>query len=207
MGAADNSEAKGGAAIGVLMLETRFPRLPGAIGSPASFDFPVLYATVAGADPETAVRGDARSLLPDLIAAGRNLVAQGAAGLTTSCGFLAPFQNALADGCGVPVIASSLMQIPLVQRLLPDGRLVGVLTADAETLGPGHFAAAGAPADTPLAGPARLSTAGSADPETQSGGPKPAALFPNERRRAPLLQGDPFQPWRALNLRTVLLIT
>ena len=215
MGAADNSEAKGGAAIGVLMLETRFPRLPGAIGSPASFDFPVLYATVAGADPETAgrrrhARRCAKPVagpLRHLIAAGRNLVAQGAAGLTTSCGFLAPFQNALADGCGVPVIASSLMQIPLVQRLLPDGRLVGVLTADAETLGPGHFAAAGAPADTPLAGPARLSTAGSADPETQSGGPKPAALFPNERRRAPLLQGDPFQPWRALNLRTVLLIT
>ena len=46
-----------------------------------------------------------------------------------------------------------------------------------------------------------------ANPETQGGGPKPAALFPNERRRAPLLYGVPFQPWRALNLRTVLLIT
>ena len=221
MGAADNNEAKGGAALGVLMLETRFPRLPGDIGNPASFDFPVLYATVAGADPETTVRGDARRLLPDFIAAGRELVAQGAAGLTESCGFLAPFQKELADGCGVLVAASSLLQIPPVQRLLPDGRQVGVLTADAEALGRGHRAR-NAPAGlrhAPPAAlvpcraggrgrwPARLREAGSANPETQSGGPKPAALFPNERRRAPLLYGVPFQPWRALNLRTVLLIT
>ena len=155
MGAADKSEAKGGAALGVLMLETRFPRLPGDIGNPASFDFPVLYATVAGADPETAVRGDARRLLPNFIAAGRDLVAQGAAGLTTSCGFLAPFQNALADGCGVAVAASSLMQIPLVQRLLPDGRRAGVLTADAEALGRGHRAR-NAPAGLRHAPPAAL---------------------------------------------------
>ena len=177
MGAADKSETKGGAAIGILMLETRFPRLPGDIGNPASFDFPVLYGTVAGADPETAVRGDARRLLPNFIAAGRDLVAQGAAGLTTSCGFLAPSQNALADGCGVPAAASSPMQIPPVQRLLPDGRRAGVLTADAEALGPGHFAAAGAPADTPLAGPDRdshfsavyVGNAPSLDPEHARG--------------------------------------
>ena len=99
MGAADKSEAKGGAAIGILMLETRFPRLPGDIGNPASFDFPVLYATVAGADPETiAVRGDARSLLPDFIAAAHRpgaSSAQGAAGRPRK----PPFQCA-ADACG-----------------------------------------------------------------------------------------------------------
>ena len=158
-GAAQNSKPgqrrEIAAAIGILMLETRFPRLPGDIGNPASFDFPVLYETVSGADPDTAVRGDPAALLPDFIAAGRKLAGRGASGLTTSCGFLAPFQDALADGCGVPVAASSLMQVPLVQRLLPAGRRVGVLTADAEALGPGHLAAAGAPADTPLAGPER----------------------------------------------------
>lgn len=155
MGAAESGTAERGAAIGILMLETRFPRLPGDVGNPASFDFPVLYETVAGADPDTAVRGNPDALLPDFIAAGRRLVARGAAGLTTSCGFLAPFQAALADGCGVPVAASSLMQVAAVQRLLPAGRRVGVLTADAEALGPAHLAAAGAPADTPLAGPDR----------------------------------------------------
>ena len=157
MGGAETGAAKHGAAIGVLMLETRFPRLPGDVGNPASFDFPVLYETVAGAAPATAVRGDARSLLPGFIAAGSRLVAQGAAGLTTSCGFLAPFQEDLAHGCGVPVVASSLMQVSMVQRLLPAGRRVGVLTADPDTLGPDHLAAAGAPADTPLAGPDRNS--------------------------------------------------
>ena len=155
MVAAETGAAQRGAAIGILMLETRFPRLPGDIGNPASFDFPVLYATVAGADPGTAVRGDTNGLLPDFIAAGRRLAGQGAAGLTTSCGFLAPFQKALADSCGVPVAASSLMQIPLVRRLLPADSRVGVLTADPVALGPAHLAAAGAPADTPIAGPDR----------------------------------------------------
>lgn len=155
MGAAETGAAARAAAIGVLMLETRFPRLPGDVGNPASFDFPVLYETVPGADPGTAVRGDPGALLPDFIAAGRRLVARGAAGLTTSCGFLAPFQDALAAGCGVPVAASSLLQVPLVQRALPAGRRVGVLTADPEALGPDHLAAAGAPADTPIAGPDR----------------------------------------------------
>ncbi len=155
MGAVETGTAERTAAIGVLMLETRFPRLPGDIGNPASFGFPVLYETVPGADPATAVRGDPGALLPDFIAAGRRLVARGAAGLTTSCGFLAPFQNALAEGCAVPVAASSLLQVATVQRLLPAGNRVGVLTADPAALGPAHLAAAGAPADTPVAGPDR----------------------------------------------------
>lgn len=155
MGAVADRPGAADAAIGVLMLETRFPRLQGDIGHPGSFDFPVLYATVPGADPGTAVRGDPAGLLPDFVAAGRALVGQGAVGLTTSCGFLAPFQTALAEGCGVPVAASSLMQVPLVQRLLPAGRRVGVLTADAGALGPAHLAAAGAPADIPVSGPGR----------------------------------------------------
>ncbi len=157
MATAENEGGTRGAAIGILMLDTRFPRLPGDIGHAGTFDFPVLYGIVAGADPATAVRGDAGSLLPAFVAAGRDLVAQGAAGLTTSCGFLAPFQDALADGCGVPVAASSLLQVPLLQRALPGGRTVGVLTADAEALGPAHLAAAGAAADTPVAGPDRNS--------------------------------------------------
>jgi hypothetical protein len=44
------------------------------------------------------------------------------------------------------------MQIPLVNRLLPPGKRVGVLTFDASRLTPEHFVAAGAPPDTPVVG-------------------------------------------------------
>ena len=38
--------------LGILMLDTRFPRIPGDVGNPATWDFPVRYRVVEGATPE-----------------------------------------------------------------------------------------------------------------------------------------------------------
>jgi hypothetical protein len=65
---------------------------------------------------------------------------------------LSIYKQELAAHCSVPVAASSLMQIPLVERLLPPGKRVGVLTFSASRLTPEHFVAAGAPPDTPVVG-------------------------------------------------------
>lgn len=137
--------------VGILMLESRFPRIPGDIGNRATWPFPVLYGVVPWASPERAVRGDAADLLPDFIAVGQRLVAEGAAGITTSCGFLAPMQAPLAEALGVPVAASALMQIPLIDQMLPSGQRCGVLTIAGSSLTPAHLAAAGAAPDTPIA--------------------------------------------------------
>ena len=50
----------------------------------------------------------------------------------------------------IPVFTSSLMLVPLVQRMLPPGRAVGVLTVDAASLQREHLAGAGISPDTPL---------------------------------------------------------
>lgn len=141
--------------LGVLMLDTRFPRLPGDVGHPASFAMPVRHEVVRGASPRRVVRpadgvtagagADGTDLLPPFVDAGRRLVAAGAAAVTTSCGFLVRFQQALQAALPVPVWTSSLL-------LLPTLRQPGVLTVDADSLGPADLAAAGAPADTPVAG-------------------------------------------------------
>jgi hypothetical protein len=141
-----------GAAVGILMLETRFPRVPGDIGNAGTWPFPVLYRVVRGASPDRVVRRRAEGLLDDFIAAGRELVAQGADGLTTNCGFLSLFQAELAAAVQVPVATSSLMQAPLIQRLLPPDRRVGILTISAESLDPDHLAAAGVDLQTPVVG-------------------------------------------------------
>lgn len=145
-----------GASVGILVLDTRFPRVPGDIGNAATWPFPVLYKVVRGATGHrvtTAQAGDAsRGLLDAFLAAGGELVREGADGITTTCGFLAIYQRELAAHCGVPVAASSLMQIPLVERLLPPGKRVGVVTFSASRLGPEHLTAAGAAADTPVVG-------------------------------------------------------
>lgn len=141
-----------GAPLGVMMLETRFARIPGDIGNAGTWPFPVLYRVVRGASPERVVLHAAAGLLPAFLEAADDLVRLGAGAITTSCGFLSLFQREIAAHVGVPVATSSLIQIPWVQATLPAGRRVGVVTVSAASLTPAHFRAAGAAEDTPFAG-------------------------------------------------------
>ncbi|MEO0622435.1 MAG: aspartate/glutamate racemase family protein [Pseudomonadota bacterium] len=138
------------AAVGILMLDTRFPRIPGDIGNPATWPFPTLYRRVPNASPHRVVRERAVGLVPAFIEAGRALIAEGADGITTSCGFLALAQEDLAAALKVPVATSSLLQVPLIERLLPPGKRCGVLTVSASSLSLGHLSAAGVASDTPI---------------------------------------------------------
>lgn len=139
-----------GAAIGILMLDARFPRIPGDMGNAATWPFPVHYKVVRNATPDRVVRNQAAGLLDAFVAAARELVADGVDGVTTNCGFLSLFQDELADAVGVPVATSSLMQVDLVNRLLPGGKRAGILTISASTLTPLHLEKAGVPEGTPV---------------------------------------------------------
>jgi hypothetical protein len=134
------------------MLEARFPRIPGDVGNALTWPFPVLYKVVRDASPDRVVRRRAEGLLPAFVAAAKELVATGADGIVSNCGFLALFQQDIAAAVPVPVALSSLQQAPLIQSLLPPGRRVGILTISQATLTPAHLAAAGVPADTPIEG-------------------------------------------------------
>ena len=149
---AEGGKAVYGARVGILMLEARFPRIPGDMGNALTWPFPVLYRVVRGASPERVVRRRAEGLLDAFVEAGRGLVADGADGITTNCGFLSLFQAELAEALDVPVATSALMQAALIQATLPPGRRVAVLTVSAESLTPDHLAAAGVPEGAPVAG-------------------------------------------------------
>ncbi len=141
-----------GARLGILMLEARFPRIPGDMGNAETWPFPVLYKVVPGASPHRVVRDKAAGLLDQFLDAADELVRLGADGITTNCGFLSLYQREIAARAGVPVATSSLMQIPFIERLLPPGKRVGVLTVSAESLTAEHLTAAGADPRTPVAG-------------------------------------------------------
>ncbi len=149
---AQGGKAIYGAPLGILMLEARFPRIPGDMGNAETWPFPVLYRVVRGASPEKVVLQGAAGLLPAFLEAAADLVSLGAEAITTNCGFLSLFQQELAAHAGVPVATSALMQVPWVQALLPPGKRVGVVTVSAGSLTPRHLAAAGVPADTPFVG-------------------------------------------------------
>lgn len=141
-----------GASVGILMLETRFPRIPGDMGNAATWPFPVLYRVVRGASPDLVVRRGAAGLKDAFVEAAKDLAATGADGITTNCGFLSLFQNDMAEAAGVPVAASSLMQVPWVEAMLPPGQRAGILTVSAETLTDAHLEAAGVAVGTPVVG-------------------------------------------------------
>jgi len=124
--------------LGILMLDTHFPRPPGDVGHPASWRMPVRYRTVAGASPQRVVREADPSLLAPFVDAARALQAEGASAITTSCGFLVRFQDALQAALDVPVWTSSLLALPSLPR-------PGVITVDAASL-------AGLAGDTPVEG-------------------------------------------------------
>lgn len=133
--------------LGILMLDTRFPRPPGDVGHAATFAMPVRYAVVRGASPQRVVRDADRGLLGPFIDAARALVADGAAAITTSCGFLARWQTELQAAVPVPVWTSSLLLVPELAALRP-----GVITVDAGALDAAVLRGAGADPATPVQG-------------------------------------------------------
>ena len=105
---------------GLMQLE----QLPGNSTNLASYPFPV-------------------KLLEDMIQLAKELEKEGVRAITTSCGFNAIFQEALANAVDIPVFTSSLLQVPFAQALVGRDRAVGVITASASSLSEKHLRACG----------------------------------------------------------------
>lgn len=132
-----------GIPIGVISLESYFPKPIGHIKYAPSFEFPVLYKTVKGATVERLIAERDPALLAPFIDAARELEREGVRAITGSCGFLALHQREIADAVSVPVFMSSLLQVPLVANMLGHGRKVGVIVANSAALSPDHLRGAG----------------------------------------------------------------
>ncbi|UPJ76883.1 hypothetical protein IVB19_39090 (plasmid) [Bradyrhizobium sp. 187] len=127
--------------LGILNLERGVPPggspprpLPGSMLDPATFNFPVIAETVAGAWVENVVRGDP-ALEPAYVAASRRLVDRGAVVISSTCGFSIRHQRAVAASVGVPVAMSSLLLLPTLLRYVPPVGKIGVLTYDSSHCG------------------------------------------------------------------------
>ena len=108
------------------MLDTKFERFNGDIGNAQTWPFPVQYKIVHGAVPNKVVDTlNNRDLFQRFADAADELIAEGVDGITTTCGFLALYQQELAAHCSVPVATSALLQVPMVARMLPKGKRPG----------------------------------------------------------------------------------
>jgi hypothetical protein len=138
-----------GEAIGMLMMDAKVPRIPGDIGNATTFDFPVRYKVVKGATAANIIEDVDPQCLRLFIDAGRALEADGVRAITTSCGYLIMWQDEIAEALNVPFFSSSLLQAPVVYRMLGSKARIAVLAANDQTL-PQHLEKVGL-TDIPLA--------------------------------------------------------
>ncbi len=124
---------------GLQQLET----LVGNSTNPASYDYPVRFNPVRGANVHTILENPDRDVLRTMIGDARMMVAEGIRAISTSCGFNAIFQQELAAAVDAPVFTSSLLQVPLVQRTHGPASEICVLTANAAALRAEHLSAVG----------------------------------------------------------------
>ncbi len=130
-------------AIGIIMLDTVFPRIPGDVGNPDTFTFPVLYKVVKGANPTRVVKDADPLLLQLFIDAACELESEGVKAIATSCGFLALFHRELVQAVNVPIFTSSLLQVHSAQAVIKKEQKVGIITARRQSLTRKHLAGVG----------------------------------------------------------------
>lgn len=129
--------------LGILSLDTAFPRIIGDAGNPDSYPFDARVMVVEGADSPKIVRQGCidPDLLAGFIAAAQHLERAGAAAIVSTCGFLINEQATVARAVGVPVILSALSMYSMVRASCP-GR-IGIVTASSAALDNGTLSAAG----------------------------------------------------------------
>lgn len=115
--------------IGILMLDTVFPRIKGDIGNARTFDFPVCYKVVKNVFSGTKLPRDADSILLNaFIKAAKELEEEGCRAITSSCGFLAGFQQELADSVNIPVFTTTLSLVPMIAPMIGKNKKIGIFT-------------------------------------------------------------------------------
>ncbi|MEJ2168426.1 MAG: aspartate/glutamate racemase family protein [Desulfobacterales bacterium] len=135
-------QVSAGEAIGILLLDTAVPFIPGDVANATTYSFPVRFHKVEGFTVRRAIGKDA-AMYDRLREAAEILVRQGVRAVTGDCGFMGIHQKKLARELPVPVFLSSLLQIPFISLLIGDHAKVGVITADAQSLTADLLAAVG----------------------------------------------------------------
>ncbi|MCK1312540.1 hypothetical protein IVB32_03630 [Bradyrhizobium sp. 23] len=135
-----------GAPVGILQLErvrssSIRPYIPGSVGNASTWSVPVRYKTV----PDLHNAGEMTSAVTH---AATELVREGARLITSNCGYMIRYQEALRAAVDVPVLLSSLLLAPFLERMVPREKVLGIITSTASSLTPDLFEAAGLPANS-----------------------------------------------------------
>lgn len=138
-----------GETIGIIVLDCEYPFIPGNVANATTYNFPVRYAVAEGADNHRLIYHRDPALLEPFIQAAQKLEAEGVHAITGACGFMALFQQEIAASVDIPVLMSSLLQVPFIHQIT--GKRVGVISADKSNLTQEHLRKSGIAEGIPLA--------------------------------------------------------
>jgi len=140
-----------GRPIGIVTLNEDIPCPPGTPGNPTTFSHPVIYEVVKGADIDSLIGLNNPDSEAAFLAAGQVLADKGVSAIAGNCGLMIVHQAAMARALPVPVMMSSLLQLPLIAAMLGPRRRVGIMASSARNLKPEHLLMATGGADIPVA--------------------------------------------------------
>ena len=122
-----------GHSVGIMVQDVHYPLLPGNVVNAYTYDFPVRYQVVPGANQARMHTGDT-TLIPSLIETAKLLELEGCRAVCGACGYFGHFQKQIADQVDIPVYLSSIVQVPWICVGLKSNQKVGILCADRKNL-------------------------------------------------------------------------
>ena len=136
-----------GRPLGLILLEENIPCPPGTPGNPTTFPHPVCYEIVRGVSSASLEDPGNTDDLQAFVTAGEALVNRGACAVAGNCGLMIGYQEPLARALKVPVLLSSLLQLPSIARMVGPRATVGIVASNQKSLKTAHLRIAAAGAD------------------------------------------------------------
>ena len=138
-----------GHAVGILELDCLLSFIPGDVDNASTYKYPVIYRMVPDLSTAACLSG-APQFASAVVDGAVALEAEGVRVISSDCGFMLQFQDAVRQRVGVPAAMSSMLQLAVISQMIAPDRPIGVLTADSSNLTPEFIASAGLKIPNPL---------------------------------------------------------
>ncbi|WP_287100452.1 aspartate/glutamate racemase family protein [Mesorhizobium sp.] len=133
-----------GMGLGIMLFDEVYPGFPGSVRNASAYPFQVQYDVVKGVDfDRLVIQSDKTPCLEPILQVARRLERMGCRAIAAECAHFGYFQKEVAAEVSVPVFMSSLLQVPLAQRLTGGTGRVGIVCAFPRRLTEHHLVSVG----------------------------------------------------------------
>ena len=133
-----------GGGLGIMLLDDIYPGFPGDVRNPSAYPFPIQYDIVENIDIKMLVYDEDKSPCREpILKAAKRLERLGCRAIAAECGYFAYFQKDVVNEVSIPVFMSSLLQVPLMQQIIPPNKKVGIFCYEGHCMTDEHLVNAG----------------------------------------------------------------